>query len=226
MASVAPAPVARSAPVADNPPRIVLHNIPWELYERLRAERSNWGIRMAYDRGKLELMSPSQRHEEIGSRFGLLLMSLADALDFKCKPLAHTTWTRPELEKGKEADACFYLANYERVRGKTIDLDVDPPPDLAVEVEISRSAINSLNIYAAIGVPEIWRFDGSTFHIHSRRADGGYEEVERSPALPFVRPEEIVRWLIDGEALDDDVEWMRRVREWARAELAPRLNRA
>jgi Uma2 family endonuclease len=216
---------SRYATNADASNRVLLHGISWELYEQLRADEANWHVRMAYDDGELELMSPSQRHGSIEIRFGLFLMELAASLGFKCKPLGNTTWKKQGLKKGKEADGCFYLANYERVRHKDIDLTVDPPPDLAVEVEISRSALNSLNIYASLGVPEIWRYDGSDFHIHQRQADGSYREVDRSPSLPFLRPEEVVEWMVRGEEADDDVEWKEQVREWARVELAPRLER-
>ncbi len=208
---------------ADLPDRILLHGIPWELYEVLREDEANWHVRMAYDDGELELMSPSQRHGSIEFRFGLFLIALASGLGFKCKPLGKTTWKKAGSKKGKEADGCFYLENYERVRHKEIDLDLDPPPDLAIEVEISQSAINALSIYAALGVPEIWRFDGATFHIHRRQPDGSYLELERSEALPFLIPGEVVEWMIRGEEEDDDVEWSQQVHEWARVELVRRL---
>ena len=105
-----------------------------------------------HDGGDLELMSPSLRHEETRFRFDLFLVALARALGFKFRGLASTTWKKAGAEKAKEADSCYYIANFGLVRGKEIDLTVDPPPDLAIEIEVSRSAINSLNIYAAIGV--------------------------------------------------------------------------
>jgi hypothetical protein len=80
-----------------------------------------------------------------------------------------------------------------------------------------------LNIYAEIGVPEIWRFDGEVFRIHLRQPDGTYEEAERSLALPFLFPAEVVYWMKKAEEDDDDVEWLEQVNQWARAELAPRL---
>ena len=223
MASIVQIVVTRYATFADAPNRVLLHEIPWELYEQLRADDANWHIRMSYDEGELELMSPSQRHGSIEIRFGLFLMELARVLGFKCKPLGNTTWKKPGLKKGKEADGCFYLANFEPVRHKEIDLNVDPPPDLAIDVEISRSAINALNIHAALGVPEIWRFDGTAFHIHRRQEDGTYLELDRSPTLPFLNPEEVVEWMIRGEEADDDVEWIQQLREWVRIELVPRF---
>jgi Uma2 family endonuclease len=225
MATIVQAPEPRTAPKAAGPDRILLHNISWELYEQLREEESNWSVRMAYDSGDLELMSPSQKHEEIGYRFELFMVALAQTLGFKFAGMAHTTWKNEAAEKAKEADACYYLANFDRIRGKTIDLEVDPPPDLAVEVEVSRSAIDSLNIYAAIGVPEIWRFNGEHLHIHLRQADGSYLESARSLALPFVQPDEVVFWLRKAIEMSDNMDWMTQVQDWARVELAPRLER-
>jgi len=223
MASIVEPQKSRLAWKQDAPHRILLHNISWNLYEQIREEESNWGLRMSYDDGDLEIMSPSQSHGEIEARFGIFLMELADVLDFPCKVVGNTTWKKPWARKAKEADGSYYLANYLRVRHKKIDLNVDPPPDLAVEVEISRSVLNALDIYAAIGVPEIWRFDGEVFHIHQRQADGTYLEMNRSEALPFVRPDEVVYWMSRAEEMDDDMAWKREVREWARAVLVPRL---
>jgi Uma2 family endonuclease len=218
-------PSTSEARKALGPARVLLRNISWTLYKQLRDDETNWGVRMAFDSGDLELMSPSQRLEEIGYRFELFMVALAQALGFKFAGMAHTTWENEVAEKAKEPDACYYIANFERIRGKTVNLEVDPPPDLAVEVEVSRSAIKSLRIYGAIGVPEVWRFDGEDLTIHLRQADGTYIESDQSPALPFVRPEEVVFWLKRSFELGDNMAWMTEVQDWARLELAPRLNR-
>jgi Uma2 family endonuclease len=204
--------------------RIMLHDIPWDFYQKLRDEESNWNVRMSYDSGDLELMSPSQLHEEIDNRFELFMVAIAQALRFEFLALAHTTWKNEAAEKGKEADACFYIANFEQIRGKTIDLTVDPAPDLAVEVEVSRSSIDSLRIYAALGVPEVWRFDGEELSIHLRQENGTYSDSDRSLALPFLNPEEVVFWMKKAVELKANMEWMRQVQEWARVELTPRLH--
>jgi Uma2 family endonuclease len=208
-----------------DPDRILLHGISWELYERLRDDEANWSVRMSYVDGDLELMSPSQSHSEMEWRLGCLLIEVCEILDRKCKPLGPTTWKNPGMKKAKEADGCFYLANYEKIRHKKINLTVDHPPDLAVKVEVSRSALDSLKIYAAIGVPEVWRFDGDVFRIHLLQPDGHYVEIDESLALPFLKPVEVLDWMRRAEDRDDDMEWKRQIREWARVELAPRLGR-
>ena len=203
--------------------RILLHDISWESYEKLRAEEANWHVRMAYDQGELELMRPSQEHQQIQFRLGIFLISVARVLKLHCNGLRNTTWMKPDKSVAKEADGCFYLANLERVRHKTIDLDVDPPPDLAFEIEESRSYLDHLSIYAKIGIPEVWRFDGPALVIHQLQADGTYIESDRSLAIPCLWAKDVVRWLLKAKAAADDVQWMTHVEEWARIELIPRL---
>ena len=186
------APAPTTAMKDESTSRVLLREISWAVYEQLREDESNWGVRMSFDGGDLELISPSQKHEEIGYRFELFVVALAQALDFEFAAMVHTTWKNAASEKAKEADASYYITNFEKVRGKTIDLDVDPPPDLAVEVEVSRSAIDSLSIYAAIGVPEVWRFDGDVLRVHLRQADGERDRRlisrERSKPCAALRP--------------------------------------
>ena len=110
-------------------------------------------------------MTTSQEHEEFGYLLGRVVDILTEELDLPCKCVGRMTWRREVLDRGLEADDCFYLANAPLVRGKKLDLSVDPPPDLAIEVEISRSALDRMGIYAALRVPEIWRYDGETLRV-------------------------------------------------------------
>jgi Uma2 family endonuclease len=205
--------------------RVVLCGIGWEGYETvLRLVDDRCRVRLTYDRGDLEIISPSLEHEEYGELLGLLIMFVTGELHIPCRMAGSTTWRKQIKDKGLEPDKCFYLASFPRVRGKkTIDLDVDPPPDLAIEVEISRSALDRMGIYAAIGVPEVWRWDVEALHVAQLQADGTYAEVPVSPSLPFLPPDEVVRWLRLAEEIEDHSEWGRRLREWVRDELAPRF---
>ena len=100
------------------------------------------------------------------------------------------------------------------MRGKdAIDLRRDPPPDLVIEVEVARSALNRLEIYAALGAPEVWRFDGERLHVHLLGEGGTYAESERSKAFPFLRPAELVRFVEQRKALGE-VTLLRAFREW------------
>lgn len=204
--------------------RIVIRNVGWEGYESLLAMIGDGHGRLTFDGKDVELMSPSQDHEFDKNTLGILILTLAQELKFRCKGGASTTWRKKSLEQGFEADLCYYMENSPKVRGKKgkIDLAGDPPPDLAVEVEISRSALNKLSIYAAFGVPEVWRYDGETLTIEILQADGTYACVPSSPRIPAITPEEVVHWVRFADSFDDDAEFCLQFREWIRQELLPR----
>jgi len=206
--------------------RIVLRGIGWDGYQTiLKMVGDRPAVRLTYDCGDLELMAPSLDHEESGSLLGRMVETVTEELHIQCRAAGSTTWRKMAKERGLEADECYYIAAFPQVRGKrkTIDLSVDPPPDLAIEIEISRSALDRMGIYAVLGVLEVWRFDGEALHIHELQGDGTYAEVDISPSFPFLRPEEIIHWLQQAESIEDHSEWGRQFREWVRAELAPRL---
>lgn len=115
------------------------------------------------------------------------------------------TCDRESLERGIEPDECFYIENEAKVRGKdNLDMSVDPPPDLAVEIDISRDSRRRLSIYAALGVPEVWRFDGESLTVYVRQAHGEYEVVPVSPHFPSVPPTEIEAILKRRHEMDDN----------------------
>lgn len=141
------------------------------------------GRLMTYDRGLLEIMSPSMAHESDKSLLGQLvkLFCLHHRIDI-CSA-ASTTFRRSDLRRGFEADESFYIQNEARIRGKReIDLSIDPPPDLVIEVETTRSAINKLALYAEIGVPEVWRYDGQSLWLGQLNRDQ-YQQIEASVGL-------------------------------------------
>ncbi len=196
--------------------RIVLSGISWELYEQLRENEDNWHVRMAYDQGRLELMSPSTDHEAIKRLIGRMIETFTEEMDLPCRSLSGSTWKRPELAKGLEADECYYILNHHRVcRRRHIDLTVDPPPDLAVETEISRSVVARLRIYAALGVPEVWRWRKTGLTAYSLGADGEYFARDFSLNLPMLRVKELEPFL-DFELAANESAWIRKFRAWVR----------
>ena len=196
--------------------RIVLSGISWELYEQLRDNEENWHVHMAYDQGRLELMSPSTEHEAIKRLIGRMIEAFTEEMNVPCRSLGNSTWKRPELAKGLEADECYYLLNQHRVcRRRTIDLSVDPPPDLAVETEISRNVVGRLGIYAALGVPEVWRWRKNGLTAYSLGADGKYVEREFSLNLPMLRVKDLDPFL-DFEMSANETTWIRKFRAWVR----------
>ncbi|HEV8044092.1 MAG TPA: Uma2 family endonuclease [Rubrobacter sp.] len=196
--------------------RVILHNTSWETYERLMEERGESRVpRFAYDRGDLEIMSPSTEHESIAYYIGLLVAVFAEEMDVDLYGAGSTTFDREDLERGFEPDACFYVQNAEHVRGKPrIDLGVDPPPDLVIEVDITSPSLDKFPTYARVGVPEIWRHDGERLAIFELRG-GEYIEVAGSKTLPPLTGEALSGFIKESASLDI-VTWMRRVREWAR----------
>lgn len=195
--------------------RIVLSRIPWQLYEQLRQNERNWHVQMAYDNGRLELMSPSRDHERIKTLIARLIEAFTEEMGVPLQSLGSTTWKRSELAKGLKADECYYILNHHRVCQLTeIDLAVDPPPDLAVETEISRGALSKPRIYAALGVPEVWRWrkKGLTAY-YSLGTEGKYVEREFSLNLPQLRVKDLDAFL-DFQLAADETSWIRQFRAW------------
>lgn len=196
--------------------RILLSGISWDLYEQLRENDENWHVRMAYDNGRLELMSPSEDHEALKELIGDLIKAFTEELGIPRRSLGSTTWKRRKLDKGLEPDACFYILSHPRVRHRRpIDLATDPPPDLAIETEISRSVVGRLRIYAALGVPEIWRWRRKGLTAYSLNKDGKYAEREFSLNLPMLRVKDLEPFL-DFELAADETAWIRSFRAWVR----------
>ena len=140
---------------------LVVSNVTWEQYEDLLTELADRpGLRVSYDEGRLQVMSPSKEHEEYVELIVRIAQVLSEELSVLLETYGSATWKRRILQKGVEPDTCFYVANAHRVIGKrTLDLDVDPPPDVVVEIDITNESLSKFPIYAAIGVPEIWRYD-------------------------------------------------------------------
>lgn len=196
--------------------RVVLSGISWELYEQLRENEDNWHVRMAYDNGRLELMSPSPGHEVITALIGQMIEAFTEELGIPRRSLRSTTWNRRNLGKGCEADECYYILNHHRVCDRMeVDLTVDPPPDLVVETEVSRSAVSKLRIYSALDVPEIWRWRRKGLDAFSLGADGKYVGREFSLNLPMLRVNELEQFL-DFRLAADESAWIRKFRAWVR----------
>lgn len=164
--------------------RTVLENVRWETFVELAAQRRGSVPRMTFDEGVLELMSPLRQHENIGSLIGRLVETSTEVLDIEICSVASTTFKRKDLQKAFEADESYYIEHAEQIRPKEeVDLTIDPPPDLVIEVEITSSAIRKLKLFAAMGVPEVWRHDGERLQM-SILSNGQYVSIDSSNALP------------------------------------------
>jgi Uma2 family endonuclease len=200
--------------------RVVLHNVSWETYDRLVEEIDNPATRLAYDEGLLEIMSPFEIHDRFKKLIGRLVETLTEELDITCRSTGSTTWRQSRKKKGLEADQSYYLTSMPKVRGKReVDLSVDPPPDLAIEVENTSSAIDQLGIYAALGVPEVWRFDGEKLVIHGLQGNGQYAEQSQSRFFSQQATTKMVEWLCKCAEGDDETVWIKEFRRWVRENL-------
>jgi len=228
-------PTTATPPAAKAPARIiripaamVLRGVSYDEYVRLRDDPKNDRLRMTYHDGTLELMSPASVHEHPCRRLGLLIAIVAEEFEIPCEGVRSTTFRRggaaPQRGKGKEPDEAFYFANASRiVNNKGLDLDAgDPPPDLWIEVDNRSSSAGRLPLYAGLGVPEVWRFRARAGRLWFGRLAGGttYEAIDRSLSLPMFTPQLVLDALALGEGVLEST-WTRRVREWARATLAP-----
>jgi Uma2 family endonuclease len=175
--------------------RILLHDISWESYEQiLDALGENRAARLTYDQGRLEIMVPLEPHESGNRLTERFIVTLVEELGLNIKTMGSTTLNRPDLQKGSEPDSCYYIQNEPLVRGRIVNLNSDPPPDLVLEVDITHSDIDKLNLYARMGVSEFWRYNGEHLRIYQLQA-GTYNEVDTSPTFPQVPKETLYRFL-------------------------------
>jgi Uma2 family endonuclease len=192
--------------------RVLLRKATWEQYVSLRDVDENRHTRMTFDRGSLELMSPTGLHERVRILIGHCLFVWFEETQIPSQSRGSTTFRREDLERGLEPDNCFYIQHESAIRDRDeIDLTIDPPPDLAVEVDITSSSINRLSIYAALGVPEVWRWHDDRLRVLLLNRDGTYSEVIASQALPGFPFNQMVE-LIQRRMFVDDLTFIREFR--------------
>jgi len=175
---------------------LVIHGFDWDEYGRLLDGLGHSPhLRLSYDSGSLRILSISAEHDECATALEGLILTFCDESEITMEARARATWKLQALEKGVEADACYYIQNANRIIGKRkIALTEDPPPDLAVEVDLSTDARHKFPIYAALGVPEIWRYDGEVVQLYVLRKTD-YAETRRSEMLPGLSRELLIESL-------------------------------
>ena len=174
----------------------VFDNVAWADYEAMLRIVGDRPIRLTYDRGVLTIMSPLRKHDGVKSILGWLIETLAVELDIPCESLGSTTWKREDLLKGIEADECYYFENASKlVPNQEIDLKVAPPPDLAVEVDVTSGSLDRLPIYAALGVREVWRYQQGVLEIWALGSEGSLEKSTVSRNFPFLDMNKFVEFL-------------------------------
>lgn len=222
MANVAP---LVSQPIAQpmGEKRLIFHALTWQRYQILRetlcrdhgaSPLENRHIRFTYLQGKLEVTMPLEVHEFSARLIELFIRVLVVELGLKVKTMGSTTLDREALERSAEPDNAYYIQNQPLVAGRDVDLDRDPPPDLIVEVDITHTDIDKLALYAAMNVPEFWRYNGEVWRIYGLQK-GDYQEVEASPTFPKVPKVKLYAFL--AAARQDEVEAEVALRQWVRS---------
>jgi Uma2 family endonuclease len=215
--------VEKPIPVKAEPAqRLVLNGVSWDNYEKLLEVLDGHNVRMTYDRGDLELMSPLPPHEIFKSFLRRILEEVAYKLRIPFRALGSTTFRRQDRNRGLEPDECFYFQSAKLVRTwQRIDLTRDPPPDLALEIDITSSSVDRMSVYAGLGIPEVWRFDGETLQSYHLGDDQTYHAVGSSSLLPFVPLDEILLLLQKAIGAANDVELIDLIREWVTQTVVP-----
>jgi Uma2 family endonuclease len=209
--------------------RFVIGRIDWDAYVTIcdALDEQN-GVRLIYNDGKLIFMGKSRRHEWLSDCLGYLVIGIATHLRIPCEPAAEATFRRREKAVGLEGDRTFHFgANAERMRGgDDYDFSADPPPDLAIEVEVSHSAAAAVEAWGRMGVPEIWRFHAATrtCSMWRLRDDGSYEQTDQSMLLPALRPDDVTE-LIEQARSSGTVAWLAELPGWVDRVIRPRLER-
>ncbi len=204
--------------------RVVIRDVDYAFYERLVDSIPGWRhIHVDFDGKDLEVMSPGIQHDGDRKLLGQFVEAIAQVLRIPYKSAGQTTWKRPEIARGLESDESYYFqadkldAVAASKARRSDDIADYPNPDLAIEVDISPSKVDRAGIYAALGVPEVWRFESDQLVIELLGDDGRYHPTARSRFLP-ITSEQVRRWVVDEDS-ENESAWARRLRAWARAEL-------
>jgi len=197
--------------------RVSVSGLTWEAYQQiLHALPEGRSARLTYDHGTLEITMPLEEHEYASELIGLFIRILVGAMRLKLKSLRSTTLERPDLDRSAEPDNAYYIQHQAQVAGRKVDLSQDPPPDLVVEVDITHTDIAKDRLYASMGVPEFWRYNGQVWRIFQLQGEA-YQELDRSPTFDWVKKEDLYQFL--EQAQQDEIAAEQACRSWAQEQL-------
>jgi len=198
--------------------KIIMQGVSWATYEQLLADFvDSHAAHFAFDSGTLEIMSSSPKHEKPNRTIAMLIELVAGEMEVDIENLGSTTFKREDIAKGFEPDSCFYVAHAELARRKDeIDLMIDPPPDLVIEIDITHPSLDKFPIFAAFGVPEVWRYDGVRVRFYTL-IDRQYAAQTTSLIFPSLTAAAVTELLEASKSMKRNL-WLGRVREWARTQ--------
>ncbi|MBV8486986.1 MAG: Uma2 family endonuclease [Planctomycetaceae bacterium] len=211
--------------------RLVIQGASWDDYLALSGSlHERTVLRVAFDGKDIEIMTKGRDHDRFSYLIDKFIVAVAHAQGVLVEPFGETTWTKPGIERGIEADQWYFfdaakreciakILRDERARGiRSNSLEGFPSPDLAVEIDISPPKVDRPGIYAALGVAELWRFDGEVAVIERLSPEGRYEPLKKSQWLE-ITPADVVRWVAREDATEF-IPWLDRVTKWARRKSA------
>ena len=207
----------------DMPPvgeqRVLINGISYELYKQICDEIGEQPVRLSFSDDCLEIMNTQPPHEFYKKVLAKLVEAIFFERDMRIRSGGAITIRHDVKQKGFEPDECWWIAHEPNIRGKsTLDFRSDPPPDLAIEIEMSRSLVGRIGIYAALGLPEVWRFDGKRLRFCLLSTSGKYEDSESSLAFPFLKSADLMPYL---GPLDDPLDETSRIKAfvtWLRSQ--------
>lgn len=218
---VAPLPPVPERAVSAEPAeqRFLIRNIDWTTYQTISEALNGRHYYMSFDGKDLELMTISDEHAQCRGLMRDFVVVLTEETGQPRRTSGDMTMNREDLKQGIESDESFYITNAPKVQRRKINLAVDPPPDLAIEVDLTTDLRRRLGIYAQIGVPEIWSYDGSTASIFQRQADGKYAAAEKSRYFAFLTAAVLSDFLGQRGLVDEDA-LLLSFRKWVRQQAA------
>ncbi|MGG6238551.1 Uma2 family endonuclease [Nodosilinea sp. AN01ver1] len=193
---------------------ITLQHVSWSTYQALLQDMGDHrAARLAYDQGTLEIIMPSDLHEVLNRLLDRIITALTEELDLKIKAYGSTTLEREDLEQGVEPDSCYYIQNADQISTLQLDLHTNPPPDLAVEVDITSSSQRRFTIYQQLQIPEVWQYTQRRGLIFYALVGGQYVECEVSPTFPRVSSQMLMTFLQMAPGEDDNAV-VKALRRW------------
>lgn len=188
--------------------RVVLRSISWDTYVVLTKEAEAGSCKMTYDQGVLEIMSPGMPHETAKRLIGRMIESFTLCHGIEIRSSSSTTFKRSELQRGFEADESYYIQHVRELRSvEEVDLSIHAPPDLVVEIDMTGTSLPKKELLAAMGVPEVWRYDGETTWMGGLWGEN-YCDLEQSVVLPGF-PRELAIPLLDRRREESETELVR-----------------
>lgn len=198
---------------------LLLRDVSWAEFEAILEELGQHrNTRIAYTDGLLEIMAPLPEHEYFKQSISIAIEDIAEVLEQDYESYGSTTWRRQAKQAGLEADNCFYFQHEAQIRGRLkFDLNQDPPPDLALEIDLTSKSLGRFPIYAQLGVPEIWCYDSGLLKIYQLQQNE-YIEVEQSRVFPTLNVRALPQ-LIEAHRDRGRLALRKAVREWVREQI-------